>query len=164
MSERETILENRALAGVMASYSKTLEALEKRSRWPGATQFAPETTKVLTVQLWTTVTWETVTSLTLDPGRWLLIGQGSFAVTNLSGETVITQMRLDGDLEASSREAYVYNSLVSARPFYQIQCVVDSSGETFTLEAACSSTNIFGLYPSFRSAQVEGGSLIAYPL
>jgi hypothetical protein len=117
---------------------------------------------VLTVPLTPTVTWETVASITLDPGRWLLIGQGSFATSDISGAQIETLLRLAGDNAASSREAFPYNSLVSVRPFYQIQCTVQSQGQTYLLEAAQNSTNNF--LPGLRYGEVRGGSIIAYPL
>ena len=163
MSERELLLRESALAGLLSRFSKTLTQAEKRSRWPGATQFAQTPSKVLTVRLAPTVIWETVTPLTLDPGRWLLIGQGSFIMGDISGAQVITEVRLAGQDDASSREAIAYNSLVSVRPFFQIQCTFNSLTQfTVTLEAAQSSTNSF--VPGARYGEVVGGTVIAYPL
>jgi len=163
MSERDLLLRESALSALISSFSKTLAQAEKRSRWPGTTQSAENPSKILAVQLWPTVIWEVVTALTLDPGRWLLVGQGSFQVGDVSGSQVITQMRLAESDDASSREAFVYSDQVSIRPFYQIQCTVQSATEfTVTLEAAQSSTNT--VLPGFRSGEVLGGAMIAYPL
>ena len=75
MSDRNLLLPDSAFSGVMSNIARGVAAVSTRARWPGATQFLDEESTELTVDgLGGDPAWETILTLELDPGRWLIMG------------------------------------------------------------------------------------------
>lgn len=161
MSARDLLLSGSALRAVLNSALANTRRLESRTRWPGATQFVQGNTFELTVDEYPDVTWETVLTLDLDPGKWLLIGQAVLQPSDFSGYQVLSQLRLDGDLEASAFEAYPFSDTVLLNSNFQIhKPIVLTSGRAVTLDAAHSSSDTLFT----PSCDVLQPTIIAYPL
>lgn len=66
---------NRSMATLMRNILDRLSRIEQRIRWPGATQIdAPLSAPELAGD----GSWETIASLTLDPGVWLILAGATF--------------------------------------------------------------------------------------
>jgi len=176
MSARDLLLNQSALRGTLEGMNKDVRMLDRRVRWPGATQavLAPD------IDIGTEVydpsgillpdgpsdwpealSWHTVASLELDPGMWLLIGQVVLQPVGLAGFQRVSLCRLDGDDDAISMEAYPFSDSVLLNANFQVQKVVtiDISRSVLLEASDISSQALFSV-----DCEALQPTLIAYPL
>lgn len=162
MSAREMLLNGRALSATLAGVSSGLSAASTRARWPGATQFAEDSSTAITVtNLTGAPTWNSILSLTLDPGRWLLIGATTVERQNIaSGNQWRSGFRvLTGGVSAEALAADMTSGSVWRRAPLNAHMPVFSAVE-FTVDVDAYHRN----GPATGNANAVGTSLIAYPL
>lgn len=73
MSNRALPLPQLAMSELISSIDQRIMSAKKHLRWPGAVQFANTNVPASLVD----TVWTDALSLSLDPGRWLVIGQAA---------------------------------------------------------------------------------------
>jgi hypothetical protein len=138
MSYRDVVTPQRALNDVLKSLGDRMTALERRIRWPGATQFDQAASTSVT----SLFSWVNLNSVTLDPGSWLLFAGFTFEMTNVSTFTYQTYARLvpsdiGGDVLQSGR---AYGGFVTTDSFTLQGSVSLSVATTIELDARYSAS------------------------
>jgi hypothetical protein len=154
---------NAALQQTLEYFAAEQRAQEARIRWPGTPAALVVPAVVVSVANYPTVTWQEVASLTLDPGRWLIVGQVRFTTADLNGYQNVTQMRIDGSASSSGSNAWLTNSDISS-PLSIVahKAKISTSVFTVTMDVSHSSSNT--ATPGARSCTAIDSTLIAYPL
>lgn len=90
MSARDLLLPDRALMGVLTSLNNRLVAAERRMRFPGAVRFISGDGPISQAL---SPAFTTITQLTLDHGRWVILA-GGYSENALAGGAYILVWQL----------------------------------------------------------------------
>jgi len=90
--DRTVLDQNQAYQQTLASISRRVTFLERRAMWTGAVKQSSVTVEASPVSVGSSglaiVNWVEVTSLDLEPGRWILFGQVTHRITGVGSPTV----------------------------------------------------------------------------
>lgn len=165
MSSREAIAQGRAMTVTLASFKRRSVELTRRARWPGATQsvVSPVTIQIPFDTVGGAPVWNTVLSLSLNPGNWMVVG--SATVTRPSGISAPVSrngMRIAGTTTVRDGKSQDGLSTTSGSLFQaHAPLALPIGGGVATLEVF-SQMNAGGV-GGYQSS-ITDASLIAYPV
>jgi hypothetical protein len=165
MSSRDVVARDRALGAVLSRWRRDSTRVSLRTRWPGATKFVSSAGPVVptTVIPLGVPSWETLLSLSLDPGSWVVVGGARILPTGVNGVVRACGIRVAE--ETTTRESNVVNDFFSLDFDLVTHSVVTypSSGGTALLEVFDQAdSDPFPPIPPV--SQIDGHFLLAYPL
>jgi hypothetical protein len=169
MSARDLLLNQRALAATLARYERDKKNLHNRARWTSATRYtgADSTLQVTTTQwdgtqLSGSPSWETLLTLELSTGVWLVLGRVNLTPTSGSGYIVSGGIKVADGTE--TWETAAYNDQFTLDFNLTTHTVVRQTGVGSVTLEICSQNELWTTLPAWCDSTVTTRSLMAYPL
>lgn len=149
MSYRYINSPDQALGTLLSGLSQRVSAIERRIRWPGATQFGEN----LDNQLWASDgEWHTICTIDLDPGRWMVYGSASLFSALVGSAMLEIQIRDGSSLPSGTSNIFSGTSSLTIIS----SLLLPRSGGAAVLQARCQTV-------AAVNHQAESAFIIAVP-